>query len=637
MNSKTLHIHDWFSQTVENFWNNTAVDYGEGSITYGMIEEQSNKLANFLIYCGVDKSSLVAICSEDSVEVIIAIIGILKAGCIFVPLAPELPEQRINTIISKISPKWFVVDSKGLRKLGNLEALKSSQPQFICLKVNPGLETFTSGFNSLNYHVNDYAEYGNVDRPCVRLEPDDMCYLYFTSGSTGKPKGIAGRLKAIAHFINWEIKTFGIGESTRVSQLINPSFDAFLRDIFVPLCSGGVVCVPEDINTILDARKLIEWIDHQQINLIHCVPSLFRSLLHEDLNSKRFSSLQYILLAGEPLPPTDVSRWMDVYGERIQLVNLYGPSETTMTKFFYFVKPSDRQRRSIPIGKPMEGAAALVVDEKKKVCPPGMVGEIYIRTPYRTLGYYQQPELTNEVFIQNPFSNNPNDIVYKTGDLGRILEDGNFEYLGRRDQQVKIRGVRIELGEIENHLRLHQSVRDVAVVDREDSSGNKYLCAYVVLKEELESGTLRDFLLKYLPESMVPSLFVVMDALPRTISGKVDRRSLPVPNRQGGTQTFVAPRTPVEEQLAQIWTQILNLDRVGVNDNFFELGGHSLLATQLVSRIGKAFQAELPLRTVFESPTVASMAESIETIHWAKESSQVPPSQTGSAWEEGEL
>src|SRR5919202_113649 len=316
MNSKTLYIHDWFSQTAEKFWNNTAVDCGEWSITYGMIEEQSNKLANFLISCGADKSSLVAICSEYSVEVIIAIIGILKAGCIFVPLAPELPEQRINTILSKFYIRWFVVDSKGLRKLGNLEGLKSSQPQFICLKLNPGLETFTLGFNSLNYHVNDYAEYANVDRPCVRLEPDDMCYLYFTSGSTGKPKGIAGRLKAIAHFINWEIKTFCIGESTRVSQLINPSFDAFLRDVFVPLCSGGVVCVPEDINTILDARKLIEWIDHQRINLIHCVPSLFRSLLHEDLNSKKFSSLQYILLAGEPLPPTDVSRWMDVYGER---------------------------------------------------------------------------------------------------------------------------------------------------------------------------------------------------------------------------------------------------------------------------------------------------------------------------------
>ena len=484
--------------------------------------------------------------------------------------------------------------------------------------------------------MHDYTKYSQVEKPSVELEPDDMCYLYFTSGSTGKPKGIAGRLKAISHFINWEITTFNIKELSRCSQLITPVFDAFLRDIFVPLCSGGVVCVPKDVDTILDAKKLIEWIDNQQINLIHCVPSLFRSILNEDLEPKNFSSLQYILLSGEPILPADVSRWMDIYGDRIQLVNLYGASETTMTKFFYFVKPADQERRSIPIGKPMDGAAALVVDDRGKVCLPGMVGEIYIRTPYRTLGYYQQPELTNQVFVQNPFSNNPNDIVYKTGDLGRLLEDGNFECLGRKDGQVKIRGVRIELGEIENYLRLHISVKDVVVVDREDSKGDKYLCAYVVLFEELESGKLRDFLLQSLPEAMIPSVFVVMDALPRTISGKVDRRSLPLPNRQQN-RTFVPPRTPMETQLAQIWGQVLNLDRVGLNDNFFELGGHSLNATQLLSRVSKAFQIEIPLRSLFESPTLATQAESIETLCWAKETPQVPQYSFEGAFEEGEL
>lgn len=632
MDSKT-YIQNWFSQAAEKFSKNTAIDCGERYLTYEEIEERSNKLANFLISHGATKGALVAILSEDSIEVIIAIIGILKAGCVFLPLDLKLPEQRINTIISEVSPQWFIVDSKGLSKISNV-TVESLQSQVICLSQES--QVLETAFNPLKYHLNDYAEYSQLGKPNVQLEPDDMCYLYFTSGSTGKPKGIAGRLKAITHFIDWEIKTLGIGQDTRVSQLTTPSFDAFLRDVFVPLCSGGVVCVPEKIDTILDARKLIEWIERQQINLIHCVPSLFRSLLNEDLEPKRFSSLQYILLAGEPLLSADVSRWIDIYGEQIQLVNLYGPSETTMTKFFYFVKPSDRQRRSIPIGKPMEGAAAIVVDEQGRVCSPGMVGEIYIRTPYRTLGYYQQPELTNEVFIQNPFSNNPKDIVYKTGDLGRVLEDGNFECLGRRDQQVKIRGVRIELGEIENHLRLHKSVKDVVVVDREESNGNKYLCAYVVLKEKLESVTLRDWLLKFLPESMLPSVFVVMDALPRTISGKVDRRSLPAPNRQQN-RTFVPPRTPVEAQLAQIWMQILNLDRVGLNDNFFELGGHSLNATQLVSRVGKAFQIELPLRSLFESPTLTTQAESIETLCWAKENLQGTQRQLEGALEEGEL
>ncbi|WP_414544488.1 non-ribosomal peptide synthetase [Nostoc sp. CCY0012] len=616
-----IYIQDWFSQTAEKHSNNIAVDCGEQKFTYSEIETQSNKLANFLIEHGASKGSMVAILAQDSVKFIIAIIGILKAGCVFIPLVTDLPEHRINTILSEATPQWLIVDATGFAKISNGRIAEFLQSQVICLDENAIFD--------------NYPKYNQVNKPNIQVEPDDMCYLYFTSGSTGKPKGIAGCLKAISHFINWEITTLGITEGTRVSQLITPTFDAFLRDIFVPLCSGGVVCIPKEIDTILDARKLIKWIDKQQINLIHCVPSLFGSILNEDLHPKRFSSLQYILLSGEPLLPADVSRWTEVYGERIQLVNLYGASETTMTKFFYFVKPTDSQRRFIPIGKPMEGAAALVVDERGKVCPPGMVGEIYIRTPYRTLGYYQLPELTNKVFIPNPFSNNPDDIVYKTGDLGRILEDGNFECLGRRDGQVKIRGVRIELGEIENQLRLHSLINDVVVVDREDSNGNKYLCAYVVLKEEVESGKLRDFLLASLPESMIPSVFVFMEALPRTISGKVDRRSLPAPNRQN--RTFVPPRTPIEMQLAQIWGQVLNLDRVGLNDNFFELGGHSLNATQLVSRIGKAFQVELPLRSLFDAPTLATQAESIETLRWAKQRPLVSQFQVDGALEEGEL
>lgn len=616
-----IYIQDWFSETAERYSNNIAIDCGEQKFTYSEIETQSNKLANFLIEHGASKGSTVAILAQDSVKFIIGIIGILKAGCVFIPLVADLPEHRINTILSEATPQWLIVDATGFAKISNARIAEFLQSQVICLDENAIFD--------------NYPKSNQVNKSNIQVEPDDMCYLYFTSGSTGKPKGIAGRLKAISHFINWEITTLGITEGTRVSQLITPTFDAFLRDIFVPLCSGGVVCIPEEIDTILDARKLIEWIDKQQINLIHCVPSLFRSILNEDLHPKKLSSLQYILLSGEPLLPADVSRWMEVYGERIQLVNLYGASETTMTKFFYFVKPTDSQRRFIPIGKPMEGAAALVVDERGKVCPPGMVGEIYVRTPYRTLGYYLQPELTNKVFIPNPFSNNPDDIVYKTGDLGRILEDGNFECLGRRDGQVKIRGVRIELGEIENQLRLHSLINDVVVVDRDDANGNKYLCAYVVLKEEVESGKLRDFLLTSLPESMIPSVFVVMETLPRTISGKVDKRSLPAPNRQN--RNFVPPRTPIEMQLAQIWGQVLNLDRVGLNDNFFELGGHSLNATQLVSRIGKAFQVELPLRSLFDSPTLATQAESIETLRWAKQRPLVSQFQVEGTLEEGEL
>ncbi|KST70378.1 non-ribosomal peptide synthetase [Mastigocoleus testarum] len=630
------YIQVLFQQTAEKFRSETAIIFGNKRLTYKEVEEKSNQLANFLLANGATKGSIVAILSKNIPEVIISIIGILKAGCVFVPLDTNFPEKRLELIISEISPHWYIADSKFLRTVNNIAKKNHiSKPKFICLDDNSVLDEFQHDVRILKH----YAKHSNCEAPDVNFDPNDTCYIFFTSGSTGKPKGIVGRLKAIAHFINWEIKTLNVTEKTRVSQFATPAFDAFLKDIFVPLCSGGTVCIPEDRTIIFDARKLVDWIDRQKINIIHMVPSLFRSILNEDLEPNIFDSLKYVVLAGEPILPVDVIKWTDIYGERVKIVNLYGPSETTLTKFFYLIKSSDRERRSIPIGKPIEGSAALVLDENKRVCPPGMVGEIYIRTPYRALEYYHQPELTDAVFIQNPFNNNPHDIVYKTGDLGRITEDGNFEYFGRIDRQVKIRGIRIEVTEIENYLRFHQSVGNVAVVDREDSNGNKYLCAYVVLNQEIELDSLRSFLSQYLPQSMMPSMFIALESLPRTMSGKVDRKALPAPEKakQESTRNFVAPRTENEKKLAQIWLQILKIEQVGVNDNFFDLGGHSLLATKLISRARKTFGVELPFNIILDSPTLESMTQSIETILWAAETSSGMHSYAGTSWERGEL
>ena len=340
---------------------------------------------------------------------------------------------------------------------------------------------------------------------------------------------------------------------------------------------------------------------------------MFRSLLQEELKPEQFASLKYILMAGEPLPPADVKKWMSVFGERIQLVNLYGSSETTMAKFFHFIKAEDAERSSIPIGKPMEGVKALVVDDAGEVCSQGKIGEIYIRTPYRTLGYYKQPELTAQSFIPNPFNptGDPNDIVHKTGDLGWVREDGNFEILGRKDRQVKVRGQRIELGDIENALRGHESVKDVAVIDLEDSRGDKYLCAYLVTDEPLLPKALRDYLLERLPDYMVPAFFVNLEKLPLTSHGKLDRSALPAPDIAAG-KTYVAPRTELELELAKIWSHVLGVERVGVNDNFFELGGHSLLAPRIVAQVRTVLDADLPLLQLFENPTVARLASFLE-------------------------
>jgi amino acid adenylation domain-containing protein len=612
-------IHEMFSQAVAKFRDNTAIVYRDENYTYGELEDRANSLANYLLKNGVKKGSVVGILVKDSFHFVSSVLGILKAGCAFVPFDQQLPQTRLAAMVSHVAPEWFIIESRFWNVLSGVTADAAPRATVLCVDGQA-----RSGDEPHLTEAQDYTTYFNPAKPQVESDPDDLAYIYFTSGSTGQPKAIAGRMKGIDHFIRWEIETFKLGEGMRFSRLLPLSFDASLRDIFAPLCSGGMAIGPAPRDTVLQAARLVEWIEANEIEVIHCVPSLFRSIINVSLTSDRMPSLKYILMAGEALLPSDVARWMDVFGERVQLVNLYGPSETTMVKFCYFVQPSDRDRRSVPIGKPMEGTKAMLVNSKGRPSAQGMIGEIYIRTPYRSLGYYKQPELTEEAFITDPFSGNPEDIVYKTGDLARMLEDGNYEFLGRKDQQVKIRGIRVELGEVESLLRAHASIKDVAVIDRQDGSGFNYLCAYVVLEEGMDILELREHLSKYLPEYMLPSAFVPMKELARTISGKVDRRALPAPgqSRDGLTEEYVAPRTPVEEALAEIWAQLLQIDRVGIHDNFFGLGGHSLLATQLLSRVRESLHVDVALRVLFEAPTISELALVITQMQVEEESDE---------------
>jgi amino acid adenylation domain-containing protein len=609
---KRLRVHQWFGQFAASGPERTAIEHRGARLTYDDLERRACRLANFLVDAGAPRGTRVGILADDVAEVVTAILAALKAGLVFVPIDPRTQDPQLEAMVSEASIDWFVVESALLEKVVRVSGRTGAGARVVCVDVDPVLEPHAT------VRLERYAGYTN-DAPIeVPREADDCCYIYFTSGSTGRPKGIAGRLKAIDHFISWEIRTFGMREGVRVSQLTTPSFDASLRDFFLPLCTGGTICAPDGPDLKLDAAALMRWIDEQGVEVVHCVPSVFRGMLNEGLDPARFRSLTHVLLAGEPLLPSDVRRWTDVYGEGIQLVNLYGPSETTMTKFFHRVSRSDAARTSVPIGVPMEGASALIVDDRGRPSPRGAVGEIWIRTPYRTLGYFNRPELTSEVFIPNPFASDPSDLVYKTGDLGRLLTSGEFELVGRKDHQVKIRGERVELGAIEHVLRRHAAVVDAVVVDREDGAGFKYLCAYVVLNDAAAASDLRSALAKDLPPVMVPSSFVILDRLPRTLSGKVDRRSLPAD--EGAAQAvsaYEAPRTPAEETLAGLFAEVLGRARVGRQENFFEMGGHSLLATQLVSRVRKTFGVDLPVRSLFDAPTVAGLTEHLEVLRWA--------------------
>ncbi|RAM48051.1 MAG: thioester reductase, partial [Hapalosiphonaceae cyanobacterium JJU2] len=506
--SQSEGILEWLDETCEIFKEKTAIEHNGKQISYSDLNDITNRLANSLIANQLTKGSKVALLLDDRIEMIISIIGTLKAGCIFVPLDPEFPEGRLRRIIADVSPNCLITHPKFCHLA--YEILSNSCKVNIVIHFGDKIDSnkFNSNISSLSQSFLDYSP----ERKHVPIIPDDACYIYYTSGSTGMPKGIVGQVKGISHFIKWEIETFHIQPGTRFSQFTIPTFDAFLRDVFVPLCVGGTICVPPDRTTVVNTETLVDWIEGNKINFIHCVPSLFEVLASGNLNSHKLEALKYILISGESLAISVVKKWINVCGTRIKLINLYGASETTMVKFYYEVQESDINRGFIPIGKPIKGSVALVLDDSGNICPRGIFGELYIISPYLTLGYYNQPELTKKVFPKNIFGENRNNVMYKTGDLARVLNDENYQFGGRKDNQVKIRGIRVELGEIENQLRNHSLIESAVVLFREDKPNIKQLVAYVVFTHQtsVTIADLRHFLQDQLPEYMVPAVFVVL-------------------------------------------------------------------------------------------------------------------------------
>ncbi len=420
---------------------------------------------------------------------------------------------------------------------------------------------------------------------------------------------------------------------------MNNAHDPLLRDIFTPLWLGATLCIPdrEDIET---PGQLAHWMEQQKVSIAHLTPAMAQLLTETTPDSDNISTLRYAFFGGDLLTKRDVTRIRKL-APSATCVNFYGATETPQAMGYFLIpNPSEQVRKgepaslkeSVPLGRGIEGAQLLVLNAAQQLAGVGEVGEIYVRTPYLAQGYMGDEKLTQERFIVNPFtktSDSPQaseqglgksvsetaDRLYKTGDLARYLPDGNIEFLGRIDNQVKIRGFRIELGEIESLLSVHDQIQQAVVIAREDLPGDKRLVAYIVTSSEsLTSSQLRQFLKQKLPEYMLPSAFVLLENLPLTPNGKVDRRGLPAPDpsQWSRTENFVAPSTPIEQQLSEIWVKVLDVERVGIHDNFFELGGHSLLATQMLSRIREVFAIELPLRTLFESPTVAELATGID-------------------------
>ena len=583
-------IHQLFESQVEKTPDAVAVVFESQQLTYQELNQRANQLAHYLQKCGVSPEVPVGICVHRSIEMIVGLLGILKAGGAYVPLDPAYPQERLVFMLENAQAA-FLLTQQNL-----LEKLSSYGTQVILLE-------------------NDCPEVQQqVHNPSSCVTANNLAYVIYTSGSTGKPKGVAIEHQSTVALIDWAKTLFSSADLAGVLAATSICFDLSVFEIFVTLSYGGTVIIAENALS-LQALGAAE-----RVTLINTVPSAIATLLK---NQAIPTWVRTINLAGESLPNNLVQQLYQL--DHVQRVfNLYGPSEDTTYSTYALIAPNHQE--IITIGRPINNTQAYVLDRFLQPVPIGVAGELHISGAGLARGYLHQPELTSKKFIVNPFDNSNYHRLYKTGDLVRYLSDGKIEFLGRIDHQVKIRGFRIELGEIEATLSQCPLVRQAVVVAREDVVGDQRLVAYIVAQLDTNPShtELRSFLKQHLPEYMLPSAFVLMDTLPLTSNGKVNRQALPAPEQTCPDleETFVAPRTPAEEILAEIWANILGLEKVGIHDNFFERGGHSLLIIQLFARL-RTVQVDLPFQTLFDAPTVATFAQRLETARQASSSGSI--------------
>ncbi len=602
-------IHQLFETQVEKTPDAIAVVFENEQISYRELNQRANQLAHYLQSLGVGSEVLVGLCVERSLEMVIGVLGILKAGGAYVPLDYAYPQERLA----------FMLQDAQVSVLLTQEKLKSGLPKhqakIVCLDSN--------------WQSKDYE----LDNPIHNVNSNNLAYVIYTSGSTGQPKGVQIQHQSAVNLLNAIAQEPGLTAEDTLLSVTSLSFDIAVSEIFLPLSVGAkLVLVSREVAA--DGTQLLKALTTSGATFIQPTPVTWRLLLAAGWQG---SPQLKMISTGEALP-RDLANQLLPKGAC--LWNLYGPTETTIWSTGYKVTTANKP---ISIGCPLANTQIYILDSHLQPVPIGISGELYIGGEGLARGYLNRPELTAERFISNPFNSNPKSRLYKTGDLARYLPDGHIEYLGRIDYQVKLRGFRIELGEIETALLQHPGVKEAVVIVREDIPNETSLVGYIVVETGQDSleviSQLRRFLKQQLPDFMVPTIFMALEAIPLTPNGKVDRKALPKPDasRPELEANYVAPRTPIEQQIADIWAQVLNVKQVGIYDNFFELGGYSLLGIQVVSRVRQALQAEILMSNLFELPTVADLAERVETLRWATQGVQAAESETADDYEEGEL
>jgi amino acid adenylation domain-containing protein len=576
--------------------NMIAVETEERGRSFQDLENDSSAFACFLEENGIRPGCKVLLLFDDVYLQITAILGILKAGCIFVPLDPNHPDGKLAGLLSAHRNDFLVASRDWDARISVL----ASRAGFLENHVLRAGNLFASTVVRSANHA---------------WMPDDPCYVYYTSGSTGKPKGVVGRMKSLVHFLDWELGEFAVGQGTRVSQLTPIAFDPFLRDIFVPLLAGGTICVPPaargDVIT-----GLARWIGEKDIHLIHCIPSTLRYLLATDWPST-WSGLNIVLSAGEPLYGEDVRSWFSHFGSEKILANLYGPTETTLAKCFHRVTRNDIKNRLVPVGKCMPGASVAVFDVNGKVVGPDIAGELYIRTSFASLGYLGETGMGAK-FFSDTEAGKSGDTVYKTGDLAKISPEGTIEILGRLDNQVKVDGVRIELEEVEGVCRGYRPILDVAASMQAKSLVGPILTAFIVAGNAYNEAEFWAFLRDNLSLQAMPKEIRKLDALPRSANGKLDRAALSGSFDYGvGGAGPEAPSDGLEELLGRsLLLAQGKSDGIPVHPhaNLFGEGLHSLQALRYLHLLKTELGREIPLEWLFESPTIRGLAGRIRKV-----------------------
>ncbi len=563
-----------------------AVRFGDQQLSYLQLHERSNQMAHWLQEAGVKHGDRVAICLDRSANMIVAVLAVLKAEAVYVPLDSNYPVERLSYIINDCSASVLITQDCVL------DHFKEA-----------AIDLSTSTLLNLD-KATEWDRYSK-QAPIVKLTATDPIYMIYTSGSTGKPKGVVVNHGGEVNLQQWYLSALNLSAQDKVLLVSAFGFDLTQKNIFAPLLVGAALVIPAMEEYDVDCVK--KTIAQNAVSIINCAPSMFYPLV-DNIDGNPYPSLRMVILGGEPIRLGGLQQWFKQSGCR--LLNSYGPTECTDVVAYHEVDTQADPQQPIPIGMPIGNTSLYVVDSNGSILPTGVVGELCIGGIGVGEGYFRQPELTRQAFSANPFGDGR---WYRTGDLVRRWPDGNIEFIGRKDFQVKLRGLRIELAEIETALQAQTHVSDSLTLVKDER-----LVSYLISQEKIDAVLLKNELRKALPGYMVPAVFVVLDQWPLTPNGKIDRENLPQPD-QSERPPYVAPRNETEETLVAIWQEILGIDKIGVHDSFFDLGGHSLLAARAVSKFRQAFEVDIQLRALFELHTVEDIAQYVDTMRWAAE------------------